>query len=85
MVRGGLIEVTFEHKLLGGEGEGHEIIEGKNILSKGASLAKTLRREWTGGGCRNTAGSHMPRMEKMSPDGSWVVQSTWSFEGRCQD
>ena len=43
VVRGGLIEVTFEHKLLGGEGEGHEIIEGKDILSKGASLAKTLR------------------------------------------
>ena len=39
----------FEHKLLGGEGEGHEIIEGKNVLSKGASLAKTLRGQWIGG------------------------------------
>lgn len=27
----------------------------------------------------------MPRMEKMSPDGSWEVQRTWSFEGHCQD
>ena len=51
MVRGGLVEVRFEHKLLGGEGEAHEIIEGKNILSKGASLAKTLRGQWIGGGC----------------------------------
>ena len=47
MVRGSLTEV--EHKLLGGEGEGHEIIEGKNILSKGARLAKTLTGQWIRG------------------------------------
>jgi len=51
VVRGGLVEVMFEHKLLGGEGEGHEIIEGKNVLSKGASLANTLRGSGLGGGC----------------------------------
>lgn len=49
MVRGSLTEVTFEHKLLGGEGKGHEIIEGKNILSKGAGLAKTLTGQWIRG------------------------------------
>lgn len=38
-----LRQVTFEHKPLGGEGVRHEIIEGKNILSRGASHAKTLR------------------------------------------
>ena len=43
VVRVGLTQITSEHKLEGGKGVRHETVEGKNILSREVSHAKTPR------------------------------------------